>query len=150
MRDPVRDIPLVKVRKVSKHFGAGETRVDALREVSLEVRPGQVVALLGPSGSGKTTLLNVIGCILEPSSGRVELDGEVVYDGRWLRSDLRRLRLEKVGFIFQFHNLLPFLNSADNVAVVLHLAGYSAADAKQRDENDFGAHPVVPQCDSRK
>jgi putative ABC transport system ATP-binding protein len=132
MTDLVREVPLVHVRNVSKHFGEGETRVDALRDVSLEVYPSQVVALLGPSGSGKTTLLNVIGCILEPSRGWVSLDGEVVYDGRWLRSDLRRLRLEKVGFIFQFHNLLPFLNSTDNVAVVLSLAGYDAAEAKRR------------------
>jgi putative ABC transport system ATP-binding protein len=124
--------PLVHVRNVSKHFGEGETRVDALRDVSLAVHPGQVVALLGPSGSGKTTLLNVIGCILEPSSGWASLDGEVVYDRRWLRSDLRRLRLEKVGFIFQFHNLLPFLNSTDNVALVLNLAGFDTAEAKRR------------------
>ncbi|MEO3429261.1 ABC transporter ATP-binding protein [Pelagibius sp. CAU 1746] len=117
---------------ISKHFGEGETRVDALRDVSLEVYPGEVVALLGPSGSGKTTLLNVIGCILEPNRGRMALDGETVYDGRWLRSDLRRLRLEKVGFIFQFHNLLPFLNSADNVAVVLNLAGFDAVEARKR------------------
>jgi len=125
--------PLVHVRNVSKHFGDGETRVDALRDVSLEVHPGEVVALLGPSGSGKTTLLNVIGCIVEPSTGWVSLDGEVVYDdGHWLRSDLRKLRLEKVGFIFQFHNLLPFLNSTDNVAVVLSLAGYDTAESKRR------------------
>lgn len=132
MADPAPQSPLVHVRNVSKHFGEGETRVDALRDVSIEVYPGQVVALLGPSGSGKTTLLNVIGCILEPSSGWVKLDNEVVYDGRWLRSDLRRLRLEKIGFIFQFHNLLPFLNSIDNVAVVLSLAGYDAEEAKRR------------------
>lgn len=124
--------PLVDVRNVSKHFGEGETRVDALREVSLQVFPGQVVALLGPSGSGKTTLLNAIGCILEPSSGWMQLDGDVVYDGRWLRSDLRKLRLDKIGFIFQFHNLLPFLDATDNVAVVLNLAGLSGGAARQR------------------
>jgi len=123
---------LVEVEHLSKHFGGGDTRVDALRDVSLEVYPGEVVALLGPSGSGKTTLLNCIGCILEPSCGRLTLDGEIVYDGRWLRSDLRRLRLEKIGFIFQFHNLLPFLDSTDNVAVVLDLAGFSAAAARAR------------------
>lgn len=132
MSSPGDTRALVDVRNVSKHFGAGDTRVDALRDVSLEVHPGQVVALLGPSGSGKTTLLNVIGCILEPSSGWVSLDGDVVYDGRWLRSDLRKLRLEKVGFIFQFHNLLPFLDSTDNVAVVLNLAGVESGESKRR------------------
>jgi putative ABC transport system ATP-binding protein len=124
--------PLVRVESVSKHFGDGETRVDALRDVSLQVGPGQVVALLGPSGSGKTTLLNVIGCIVEPSSGRITLDGDIVYDGHWLRTDLRRLRLEKIGFIFQFHNLLPFLSCIDNVAIVLGLAGIPAAAARDR------------------
>jgi putative ABC transport system ATP-binding protein len=132
MANPGPDTALVHVRNVSKHFGEGGTRVDALRKVSLEVYPGQVVALLGPSGSGKTTLLNVIGCILEPSSGWIRLDNDVVYDGRWLRSDLRKLRLEKIGFIFQFHNLLPFLNSTDNIAVVLRLAGFDAAESKRR------------------
>lgn len=132
MAEPQAHEPLVSLLRVSKHFGEGETRVDALREVSLDVFPGQVVALLGPSGSGKTTLLNAIGCILEPSSGRIQLDGDVVYDGRWLRSDLRKLRLDKIGFIFQFHNLLPFLDATDNVAVVLSLAGLNSADARQR------------------
>ena len=124
--------PLVETRAISKHFGEDEARVDALREVSIQVHPGEVVGLLGPSGSGKTTLLNVIGCIVEPNSGWMSLDGEVVYDGGWLRSDLRRLRLEKIGFIFQFHNLLPFLSCLDNVAIVLNLAGFSPLEAKQR------------------
>jgi putative ABC transport system ATP-binding protein len=125
--------PLVRLDRISKHFGEGETRVDALRDVSLDVYPRQVVALLGPSGSGKTTLLNVIGCILDPSSGSMELDGEwVLRDGEWQRRDLRRLRLDKIGFIFQFHNLLPFLDAADNVALVLQLAGAGMAAARQR------------------
>ncbi len=124
--------PLVKLKNVSKHFGEGDARVDALREVSIEVYPGQVIGLLGPSGSGKSTLLNVIGCILEPSSGWLSLDGETVYDGHWLRSDLRKLRLEKIGFIFQSHNLIPFLDSTDNVAIVLNLAGFSTVEAKTR------------------
>jgi len=132
MSDTSQSEPLVKLRSISKHFGEGGTRVDALRDVGLEVHPGQVVGLLGPSGSGKTTLLNVIGCIQEPSSGWISLDGDVVYDGRWLRSDLRKLRLEKIGFIFQFHNLLPFLDSTENVALVLNLAGFSVAESKTR------------------
>src|SRR5690606_37317141 len=96
------------------------------------VLPGEVVGLIGPSGSGKSTLLNVIGCIVEPSAGRMVLDGELVYDGRWLRRDLRRLRLEKIGFIFQFHNLLPFLSGLENVAVVLDIAGVEPKEARRR------------------
>lgn len=124
--------PLVRVINMSKHFGTGNTRVDALVNVSIDIFPGQVIALLGPSGSGKSTLLNVIGCILDPSEGRLELDGDLVYDNRWLRSDLRRLRLDKIGFIFQFHNLLPFLDAKDNVALVLQLAGYDRSAALAR------------------
>jgi putative ABC transport system ATP-binding protein len=123
---------IVRVERLSKHFGQGTARVDALRDIYLEVYPGQVVGLMGPSGSGKTTLLHCIACILEPSSGRITLDGEVVYDERWLKSDLRRLRLDKIGFIFQYPNLLPFLDGSDNVAIVLDLVGFSAAAARDR------------------
>jgi putative ABC transport system ATP-binding protein len=123
---------LVSLRGISKHFGEGEARIDALREISLDVAPGEVVALRGPSGSGKTTLLNVIACILDPSGGRMGLDGEIVYDNKWLRRDLRRVRLEKIGFVFQYHNLLPFLNAIDNVAIVLQLAGREPAEAQKR------------------
>jgi putative ABC transport system ATP-binding protein len=123
---------LVELIEVRKHFGDGAARVDALRGVSFQVAAGQVVGLKGPSGSGKTTVLNIIGCILDPSSGQLVLEGQKVFDGRWLRSDLRRLRLEKIGFIFQYHNLLPFLTSIENVSVVLQLAGFSASDARAR------------------
>jgi putative ABC transport system ATP-binding protein len=124
--------PVVEVRGISKHFGEGAARVDALREVSLDVFHGTVIGLRGPSGSGKSTLLNVIGCILEPNSGSMRLSGELVYDGKWLRADLRALRLEKIGFIFQSHNLLPFLNAWENVAVARILAGASLAQSKDR------------------
>ncbi|MGN6099386.1 MAG: ABC transporter ATP-binding protein [Bosea sp. (in: a-proteobacteria)] len=125
--------PLVRCERISKHFGEGETRVDALRDVSLDVYPRQVVALLGPSGSGKTTLLNIIGCILDPSSGAMEFDGETVLsEGRWLKTNLRQLRLHNIGFIFQVHNLIPFLDATDNVALVLQLAGEEAGAARAR------------------
>jgi len=123
---------LIEVSNVAKHFGEGETRVDALRAVDLTVRAGEVIALLGPSGSGKTTLLNIIGCILAPSAGRVALDGEPVFDGKWLRRDLRRLRLDKIGFIFQAHSLLPFLTAQENVSLVPDLAGWSAEAGRAR------------------
>jgi putative ABC transport system ATP-binding protein len=124
--------PVVELRGVSKHFGDGPTRVDALRDVSIDVYASTVIGLRGPSGSGKSTLLNVIGCILEPNAGSMRLSGELVYDGRWLRRDLRKLRLEKIGFIFQAHNLLPFLNAWENIAVARVLAGDSLGAAKAR------------------
>lgn len=124
--------PVVRVAHLSKIFGQGTARVDALRDINMEVYPGQVVGLMGPSGSGKTTLLHCIACILEPSSGCITLDGEVVYDGHWLKSDLRRLRLDKIGFIFQYPNLLPFLDGSDNVAIAMHLAGLGASAARTR------------------
>ncbi len=133
MGEPQASHPLVRVEHVAKHFGEGDSRVDALRDVSIDIHPGQVVALLGPSGSGKTTLLNVIGCIIDPNAGSMELDGErVLENGKWLRSNLRQLRLDKIGFIFQAHNLIPFLNAADNVALVLQLAGADAGTAQAR------------------
>jgi len=131
MAEPSKQ-PVVRVEHLSKHFGEGTARVDALIDINIEVFPGQVVGLMGPSGSGKTTLLHCIACILEPSGGRIALDGELVYDERWLKADLRRLRLDKIGFIFQYPNLLPFLNGSDNVAIVLDLAGFGAAAARTR------------------
>ena len=124
--------PVVQLKEISKHFGEGATRVDALRKVSFDVFPGTVIGLRGPSGSGKSTVLNVVGCILEPNSGSMRLNGETVYDNKWLRADLRSLRLEKIGFIFQSHNLLPFLNARENVAVARILAGAGPAHAKAR------------------
>lgn len=140
--------PLIELHRISKHFGTGSTRVDVLREVTLDVYPGELIGLVGPSGSGKSTLLNVIGCITEPSSGTVRLDGELLYDGRWLRGDLRRLRLEKIGFIFQRHNLLPFLNAVDNVALVLDLIGVGSLIARQRAQDLLGYLDVIMQQDA--
>ncbi|MGO9744081.1 MAG: ABC transporter ATP-binding protein [Roseiarcus sp.] len=123
---------MIELEAISKHYGEGETRVDALSDVSLAVAAAEVVGLVGPSGSGKTTMLNVIGCVAAPSAGAMRLDGETVYEGRWLRRDLRRLRLEKIGFIFQSANLLPFLNAVENVIEVMQLAGASWASASAR------------------
>lgn len=124
--------PLVELKAISKYYGSGDARVPALTDIDLSIRPGEVVGLLGPSGSGKSTLLNIIGCILEPTSGRMRLGGETVFDGAWLKKDLRQLRLTKIGFIFQFHNLIPFLTAQENVALVLELAGQKNEAAKSR------------------
>jgi putative ABC transport system ATP-binding protein len=123
---------LVEVENITKYFGEGDARVIALEHVSLQVFPTEVVGLLGPSGAGKSTLLNIIACILEPTSGKLKLDGDLVYDNRWLRKDLRRLRLEKIGFIFQSHNLLSFLNVTENVSLMPELLGIKAEEARKR------------------
>lgn len=123
---------LVSLRGVAKHYGEGSARVDALKPLDLDIQAGTVIGLLGPSGSGKSTVLNLIGAIVEPDQGRIVLDGETVYDGGWRRRDLRRLRLEKIGFIFQFHNLIPFLTISENIEVVLTLAGRTKAEARRR------------------
>jgi putative ABC transport system ATP-binding protein len=124
--------PLIELKGINKSFGTGKSRVDALKSINVKIYPGQVIGLLGPSGSGKTTLLNVIGCIEKPSHGWMKVDNEVIFDEKWLRKDLRKLRLEKVGFIFQFHNLLPFLTNSENIEVVLNLAGYSQQASRTR------------------
>lgn len=122
----------VTLQGIGKTFGAGETALRALDAIDLEVHPGEVVGLKGPSGSGKSTLLNIVACILEPTDGRLALDGETVWDGRYRVGDLRRLRRERIGFIFQFHNLLPFLTATDNVALAMTLAGVEPATARRR------------------
>ena len=124
--------PLVQIEGLSKTFGEGELAVQALADVNLSVAAGEVVGLKGPSGSGKSTLLNVVACILEPTAGRLLIDGETVWDGRYRITDLRRLRRERIGFIFQFHNLLPFLNAIDNVALAMTVAGVGASAARAR------------------
>jgi putative ABC transport system ATP-binding protein len=123
---------LVELDGIAKGFGAGEARVQALSDIQLSVDAGEVVGLRGPSGSGKSTLLNLVACILEPDAGTMRLAGEPVWDRRWLRHDLRALRREKIGFIFQFHNLLPFLDATDNVALAMTLSGVALPEARRR------------------
>ena len=123
---------VVRLEGVARTFGEVEMAVRALADVTLEVHGGEVVGLRGPSGSGKSTLLNIIACILAPSAGRLVLSGQTVWDGRYRVADLRRLRRERIGFIFQFHNLLPFLTALDNVALAMTLAGVAKDQARQR------------------
>jgi putative ABC transport system ATP-binding protein len=123
---------LVRVEALDKTFGHGEAAVRALVGVDLSVQAGEVVGLRGPSGSGKSTLLNMVACIQEPSAGRLWLGDDLVWDVGYRIDDLRRLRRERIGFIFQFHNLLPFLNAIDNVALAMTLAGVETSEARKR------------------
>lgn len=122
----------IQVEGVSKRYGAGETAVDALKDVNLTVAPGEVVGLIGPSGSGKTTLLKCLGAVIEPTRGRMTLGGHLIYDNGWKISDLRVLRRDRIGFIFQAPYLIPFLDVTDNVALLPMLAGRPNAEARAR------------------
>ncbi len=116
----------IRISGLAKRYGEGETAVDALRAVDMTVAPGEVVGLVGPSGSGKTTLLKCLGAVIEPTAGTMHLGGERIYDhagGGWQIKDLRALRRDRIGFVFQAPYLIPFLDVTDNVALLPMLAG---------------------------
>lgn len=122
----------IHIEGLTKRYGSGNTAVDALKGVSLSVSPGEVVGLVGPSGSGKSTLLKCLGAVIDPSAGKMTLGQEVIFDHGWKVSDLRALRRDKIGFVFQAPYLIPFLNVLDNVALLPMLAGVNNVDARAR------------------
>ena len=122
----------ILIEGLRKRYGQGDTAVDALKHVDMQVAPGEVVGLIGPSGSGKSTLLKCLGAIIDPSAGRMTLGDEVIYDDGWKVRDLRALRRDKIGFVFQAPYLIPFLDVTDNVALLPMLAGVPNAEARQR------------------
>ena len=124
--------PGIRIEGLKKRYGEGETAVDALKGVDMQVAPGELVGLVGPSGSGKTTLLKCLGAVIEPSAGRMTLGSEIIYDQRWKISDLRELRRDRIGFIFQAPYLIPFLDVIDNVALLPMLAGRPNAEARKQ------------------
>jgi putative ABC transport system ATP-binding protein len=123
----------VEVEKLTKIYGKGDTAVRAIADATLQVKPGELVAILGPSGSGKTTLLTAIGLINEPTHGKVVIDGTTVADEGWRPGlDLKKIRREKLGFIFQAHNLIPFLSAQENVMIALEINGVPKQAAQER------------------
>lgn len=120
----------IHIERVSKRYGDGDTAVFALRDVNMHVAPGEVVGLIGPSGSGKSTLLKCLGAVIEPTAGRMTLGDEVIYDDGWRVRDLRALRRDKIGFVFQAPYLIPFLDVTDNVALLPMLANMPNAEAR--------------------
>jgi putative ABC transport system ATP-binding protein len=113
--------PVVQARDVTRRYGEGETAVDALRGVSLDVNGGQLVAVMGPSGSGKSTLMHILAGLDRPTSGDVSIAGTGI--ARLNDTDLTKLRREHIGFVFQFFNLLPMLTAEENIVLPLSLAG---------------------------
>jgi putative ABC transport system ATP-binding protein len=122
--------PILAVQHVTRRFGSGATEVVAVSDISLTVAPGEVVLIMGPSGSGKTTLLSMLGGLLKPSAGRIQIGPDEIsaMDER----QLPEVRLRRVGFIFQDFNLLSALSCLDNVAIVSQLAGLSHSEARRR------------------
>jgi len=123
----------IEVENLTKIYGKGVTAVTAIADATLQVKPGELVALLGPSGSGKTTLLTAIGLINEPTHGKVVIDSTTVADEGWQSGiDLKRMRREKLGFIFQAHNLIPFLTALENVMIALEINHMTRKEATVR------------------
>ena len=122
-------VSMLELRRLSKVYGHGAAEVHALREVSLEVAPGTMVAVMGPSGSGKSTLLTIAGSLEEPTSGRVLVAGRDL--ATMSRNDKARLRRQSIGYVFQDFNLLPGLTAAENVTLPLELDGVSARKARE-------------------
>jgi len=144
--------PAIAISGLTKRYGHGDAAVDALKGVDMIVQPGEVVVLIGPSGSGKTTLLKCLGAVIEPTSGHMALAGETIYDNGWNVADLRALRRDRIGFVFQAPYLIPFLDVTDNVALLPMLAGMPNGKARDRAREllaalDVGhrAHARVPQ-----
>lgn len=122
----------IRIEGLSKRYGEGDTAVDALQDVNMIVAPGEVVGLIGPSGSGKSTLLKCLGAVIEPTTGKMTLGDEVIYDNGWKIPDLRALRRDRIGFVFQAPYLIPFLDVIDNVALLPMLAGRPNGESRKR------------------
>jgi len=123
-------MPLVRTENLTKVYGQGDTAVVALDHVSMSVDAGELVAVMGPSGCGKSTLLHLMGGLDRPSDGNVSIDGQPLAE----MSDnaLTQLRRRKIGFVFQFFNLIPILSSIENASLPLRLDGADAAETKQK------------------
>jgi putative ABC transport system ATP-binding protein len=121
---------LIQTENLTKIYGSGETTVTALDHVNLKVETGEFVAVMGPSGCGKSTLLHLLGGLDRPSEGGVSIDGTAIADMK--DDDLTKLRRRKMGFVFQFYNLIPVLNAVENAALPVTLDGVKPAEAKKR------------------
>ncbi|MBI3723192.1 ABC transporter ATP-binding protein, partial [bacterium] len=139
---PGRESAVIRVEELHKSYELGETRVHALRGVSLSVEPGELVAIMGASGSGKSTLMNILGCLDRPSSGRYLLDGIDVAGLE--KRELAAIRNTRVGFVFQGFNLLPRTTALENVRLPTL---YASMDKWERTERAHDALGLVGLAD---
>lgn len=128
---PTPDAAVI-VSGVELSLGTGRARVHILKQVSLEIGAGEAVGLIGPSGSGKSTLLKALGAVIDPTGGRMTLGDETIYNDSWSIPDLRALRRDKIGFVFQAPYLIPFLDVTDNIALLPMLAGVPNNESRRR------------------
>lgn len=122
----------IETRELRKVYGEGNKEVIAMKDASVSVRQGEVVALLRPSGSGKSTFLTAIGLINPPTSGQIRIGGKLVMDGPDAQTDVRAFRRKHIGFVFQKSNLIDFLNARENVQIAMELNGLSHRAAGKR------------------
>ncbi|RLB82066.1 MAG: ABC transporter ATP-binding protein [Deltaproteobacteria bacterium] len=108
----------IRAENLCKSFGDGDSFIEVIKNASFTISKGELVALVAPSGTGKTVLLMMIGCVNEPDSGKIWIGTEKVFDNKWLTKETRKIRREKIGFIFQAHYLIPFLNIIDNLILL--------------------------------
>lgn len=134
---PAEEGPVVAMRSISKTYRMGQVNVPALQDVTLAIRPGEMVAIMGPSGSGKTTLMNLMGCLDRPSSGEYMLAGKPV--SRLSDDDLAEVRNRTIGFVFQNYSLLPRLTALQNVELPLVYRGQSGAQRRAAARQSLGA-----------
>lgn len=128
----MQDRIVIETRGLTKRYGSGHTEVVAMRDVSMQVRQGELVALLGPSGSGKSTFLTAVGLINPPTSGQVLIRGQLVLDGPVAHTNLRTFRGRHIGFVFQKSHLIPFLTAVQNVQIALEVNGETPRAARKR------------------
>ena len=121
----------IKIENLTKRFSKGSEVVSIVENTSFSIDKGELVALVAPSGAGKTTLLMMIGCVEEPTSGTIYLGDDKVYENRWLTKETRKIRREKIGFIFQAHYLIPFLSVLENITLVPQTNGVSKEESEK-------------------
>jgi len=121
----------IKIENLTKRFTKGSEVVSIVENTSFSINKGELVALVAPSGAGKTTLLMMIGCVEEPTSGTIYLGDDKVYENRWLTKETRKIRREKIGFIFQAHYLIPFLSVLENITLVPQTNGVSKEESEK-------------------
>ena len=129
--------PVLSLRGVTRTYKTGRGELTVLKGVDLDVNPGEIVGLIGPSGSGKSSLLHAAGLLERPTGGTVMIDGEDV--GRLDERARTRIRLSRIGFVYQFHHLLPEFDARDNVALPIRIAGRSEVEARRMAEESLGA-----------